>query len=362
MKKLREGYTRRTALLAVAILVAVIFGSLGKSFFSTLAIVAVSFCMASVISHASRKISKKTGVSYAACAGILTVGIFLILGAILTAVAIRLVRECGDLLIWLSENRGDDGSPFEPTKVVKNFLERIPFFKNNEGAKIYFENITESFLLESTELLGKRMAAILGSILHATPRAAVGTFVFIMSTFYFSVDYYRICARVKSIFPKSFIKGASVISEKLMRAIKGYAKAYFILFLITFCQLFCGLLILRVRFAFLISLGIAAIDIFPVLGSGIVLVPWAAVSFYFHSNRLGTGLLVLYGIVTIVRQIAEPRIVGEGLGIHPLASLLCMFLGMSVFGGFGAVIGPFLAVAVKELLFDKTKKIYTYKQ
>ena len=111
MKKLREGYTRRTALLAVAILVAVIFGSLGKSFFSTLAIVAVSFCMASVISHASRKISKKAGVSYAACAGILTVGIFLILGAILTAVAIRLVRESAEICLYGCPRIGEMTAP-----------------------------------------------------------------------------------------------------------------------------------------------------------------------------------------------------------------------------------------------------------
>ena len=115
-------------------------------------------------------------------------------------------------------------------------------------------------------------------------------------------------------------------------------------------------MIFRVRFAFLISVCIAAIDIFPVVGSGLVLLPWAAAMLYFGNVRLGTGLMVLYGIVTVVRQIAEPRIVGDKLGIHPLASLLCMFLGMTVFGAVGVVIGPFFAVAVKELVFAKKCK------
>ncbi|MBE6666714.1 MAG: sporulation integral membrane protein YtvI [Ruminococcaceae bacterium] len=357
MKVSEEKYARRTVAFVAAMLAVVVWERLGKSFFSTLGMIALSFLIASVIASAARKISKKTGIPQGFWAGIIVVGLFLLLGAVLTAVAIRLVRECGDLLIWLSESGGEDGASLEASKIARKFLQSIPFFRNNEGAKIYFENITESLLRESVNAIGKRMAAVLAATLHATPRAAVGMFVFIMSTFYFSVDYYRIRAMIKNVLPQTVVKRVSVISERLSAALKGYAKAYFIIFLITFCQLFCGFLILKVKFAFLISLGIAAIDILPVLGSGIALVPWAAVSFYLHNNSLGTGLIVLYGIVTIVRQIAEPRIVGVGLGIHPLASLLCMFLGMSFFGVFGAVIGPFLAVAVREIFFCKTKKM-----
>lgn len=349
--------TKRILLLVGALLAMSALGLLGKSLLSTAGMVFTSFFLAALIASVSKKASKKTGIPYPPIAGILTVLLFLFIGGILAAVAVRLVRECGELVIWLSEHTGAEGSPLGFTSVVRGFFDRIAFFQNNEGAKAYFERLAESLIKESASALGKRMAAVLGSILHATPRAVMRIFVFIMSTFYFSVDYFRICEGIKRIIPKAVLIRLSAIWGILLRTLRGYMKAYFILFVITFCQLFAGLFILKVRFAFLISLGIAAIDIFPVLGSGIILVPWAVCSFCIHDSRLGTGLLVLYGIVTIVRQIAEPRIVGDGLGIHPLASLLCMFLGVSAFGILGAVIGPFVAVAVKELVFCKNKKM-----
>ena len=336
---------------AVVCGIAVIRG-VGKSLFSTVIGIFMSFCIASFIAPLSQRLSKKTGIPRGLWAGILSLGVFLVLGAALIAIAIRLVRECGDMLLWLSDKSNEEGSALR----MSNIINKIPFFKSNEGARVYIEGVTTSFISESASLIGKRMAEILSAVLHATPRAAIGVFVFVMSTFYFSVDYYKICKSVGDALPQKLKKAARPIAKSLSAALKGYARAYFIIFLITFCQLFVGLMIFRVRFAFLISVCIAAIDIFPVVGSGLVLLPWAAAMLYFGNVRLGTGLMVLYGIVTVVRQIAEPRIVGDKLGIHPLASLLCMFLGMTFFGAVGVVIGPFFAVAVKELVFAKKCK------
>lgn len=345
---MRAVFIGRVIPILVLICAIVVITGTGRSVFYMGIGVFVSFCIASFIAPVSKKLSTRSGIPYGLWAGLLTAGLFLALGAALTVIAVRLVRECADMLLWLAD-KGGEGYALRISEIIN----KIPFLRNNEGARMYIESVTRSFVSESAALIGKRMAEILGTVLHATPRAVISMIVFVMSTFYFSVDYFKIRKSVRDALPQGLRMLVGRVKSSLSVALRGYARAYFFIFLVTLCQLLAGLLILRVRFAFLISVCIAAVDIFPVVGSGLIILPWAVAMLYAGNVRLGTGLLVLYGIITVVRQIAEPRIVGGKLGIHPLASLLCMFFGMSVFGAFGAVIGPFFAVAVKEYFVRK---------
>lgn len=102
-------------------------------------------------------------------------------------------------------------------------------------------------------------------------------------------------------------------------------------------------------YAFLLAAVIAVIDILPVLGVGTVLIPWATIAFIERNMRLGFGLLILYGVIVIVRQFAEPKIVGGTLGIHPLLTLAAMYLGFRLFGVAGMIIGPILALLARAI-------------
>jgi predicted PurR-regulated permease PerM len=84
-----------------------------------------------------------------------------------------------------------------------------------------------------------------------------------------------------------------------------------------------------------------------------VLVPWAIISFVLGNNGVGCGLLVLYGVITIVRQLIEPKIVDTSLGIHPFITLFSMFCGLSLFGFFGMLIGPFVFLVIRETVKEK---------
>ena len=95
---------------------------------------------------------------------------------------------------------------------------------------------------------------------------------------------------------------------------------------------------------------IAVVDLLPVFGTGTVLVPWALVSLLLGQYPLGSGLLILYGVSLIVRQVAEPRLVGASLGLHPLASFAAMFVGYRLFGIVGLLLGPAVALSVTGLL------------
>ena len=100
----------------------------------------------------------------------------------------------------------------------------------------------------------------------------------------------------------------------------------------------------------MIAVLVALLDLLPVLGSGAVLLPWSAVAFLSRDVRTGVGMLVLWGVITLVRQIAEPRIVGGSLGLHPLLALAGMYVGFRLFGAVGLVLGPCAIVTGKVLL------------
>ena len=198
--------------------------------------------------------------------------------------------------------------------------------------------------------LGGIITSFLGKVMRATPKAMITFIVTLMSCFYLSIDYDNIREKVMNFLPISVSKHLTVFKARANYALKSYVRAYLSLMLLTFIQVFIGLLILGQKYAFLIALAVAAVDVLPIFGAGTVLLPWAIIVLLLKNYSLGTGLMILYGIVTIVRQIAEPRIVGSSLGIHPLLSLFSMFAGLQLFGFIGMLLGPAVALVLKEFL------------
>ena len=101
----------------------------------------------------------------------------------------------------------------------------------------------------------------------------------------------------------------------------GYLRAQLILMLITMGQTLLGLYLLGIDYALLITLIVGFLDLLPVLGPGLIFVPWIVMAFLMNDLRLAVSLLVLYGIISIVRQLIQPKVVGDNIGIHPLETL-----------------------------------------
>ena len=131
-----------------------------------------------------------------------------------------------------------------------------------------------------------------------------------------------------------------------------YVRSYSILMLITFVIMLIGFLILRVENAFLIALVVSLLDVLPLIGVGTVLVPWSIFQLLFGTASRGIGLIVLFVLNEIVRQFTEPRIVGKNLGIHPVISLLLLYVGYSVLGFAGLLLTPLVSVLL-NVLFNK---------
>ncbi|WP_313341892.1 sporulation integral membrane protein YtvI [Sedimentibacter sp.] len=183
-------------------------------------------------------------------------------------------------------------------------------------------------------------------------------FTIVLSVF-ISVEYDNIIAFIKRQLPDNFNSTFEESRVFLIGRVWKMIKSYIIIMFITFFEIMIGLSFLKVKYALPIAAIIAILDIMPVLGTGGILIPWAIVEIILKNYTLGFGLLALYLAVTIIRNVIEPRIVGYQIGLHPIITITVMYAGLRLFGFFGLLIAPIIAIVVKYL--NDTGKIKLFK-
>ncbi len=176
------------------------------------------------------------------------------------------------------------------------------------------------------------------------PKFGISVLISTIATFFILKDEERIFSFFIRQFSLPVQQKFISLKHNLFKALIGFLKAQLILMTITFFECLIGLSIIRVKYAFIISLLIAIIDILPVLGTGSVYVPWGIISILNGKLRLGVSLFIIYGVIVVVRYLVEPKIIGHHLGVHPLITLISMFVGVKVFGVGGIILGPVIVI------------------
>ncbi len=202
---------------------------------------------------------------------------------------------------------------------------------------------------QALQQLCAQLAAALGRALTALPGLLVPFVFTCVATVYFTLDYDRLMRLAARALGQRRWQQLKALKARGTELLLRLLRAYFLLFALTVAQLFVGLTLLRVSGALGLSLLIAVVDILPILGVGTVLLPWAAVCALGGQGSLALGLLALYAVIWLVRQLCEPRLVGQQLGLHPLASLFFLYAGFSLFGLAGAVLAPCAATLAWQL-------------
>ena len=202
-----------------------------------------------------------------------------------------------------------------------------------------------SMLSEAVSHLGGLLTSWVGSI----PSGLLFLLVTVISLIYFSLDLEKINGFIAGILPCRARQILLHLRENLLKVGLGYLKSYSLIMLITFGEIFLGLVILRVEHSALLALLISFLDVLPVIGVGTILIPWSVIAIITGNHVRGIGLAVLFVIVAIVRQLIEPRIVGKHLNLHPVLTLVLIYVGYSLFGIFGLVSMPVIAVALGAL-------------
>ncbi len=205
-------------------------------------------------------------------------------------------------------------------------------------------------LEEAVASLTSSFAAFAARAVSAVPSAVLFIVVTLIASIFFSLDLERVNGFLRSKLPERMFNAVVRFKNEILGIGAKYAKGYATVMLITFATVFIGLLLLGVEYAFLISVIISVLDILPVIGIGTVLVPWSVFQLAFGSRALGIGLLILFLIAEFIRQIAEPKIIGKNLGLHPIVSLALLYGSYSLFGIVGILLIPCTAVVINALL------------
>lgn len=233
---------------------------------------------------------------------------------------------------------------------AQNFIDELRTLYLDLPADVV-NNINTS--LESLFVLGqnlfKNTASFLLGLLTALPGFLILLLIIIIT--FILISYYlpQIKRQFLSLFTVHAQGKVNLVLADLNSALIGFVRAQFILSSLTYILALSGLMILNVKYALAISLIIVIVDILPILGTGSVIVPWAAYTFFHGDTRLAVGLLILFLVITVVRRIVEPKILGENIGLGPIATIISLYLGVTMLGGIGLFLGPIIFIVIQSL-------------
>lgn len=257
-----------------------------------------------------------------------------------------------------------------------SFADRLPRFlaePANEGLTGLFLQIREALAGTSTELtdsladgIGDKfevswVTAPLSGVISTVsqiPSFLISVVIAIVATFFMTAEYDYIVNFIKLQFPEDKRKDLSRAKRLIFSSLGKMARAYALIMLITFIEMYAGLTVLSLTgiftttYAPVLAAIIAIVDIAPMLGTGTILLPWTVYSFISGKYSLAIGLFIIYVMITVIRQIIEPKLVAGQLGLSPVITISAMFLGLRLLGFLGLFIAP-LTIIILKLLHDE---------
>jgi len=261
-------------------------------------------------------------------------------GVIIVLLVIRLIQEIHDIYInWPHYN-----------DLLQHFfsywLAKIEiYYLRLPGSNVDTINNTVKEFINTIPAV---LANIL-SIAAKIPEIIIVFVIALVATFFMSKGSKRYLNEILNIFPLEWREHLSELGRDFSRAFAGFMRAECIIFLITLFLSIAGLMIIHSKYAVIIGTITGIFGILPVLGVGIVLVPWSIFALISGHILLAIQLLLLTTLITILRHIIEPKILGNNVGLDPLFVLVSMYIGLAATGVIGLILGPFILIAYQAL-------------
>ena len=180
------------------------------------------------------------------------------------------------------------------------------------------------------------------------PTLIVGMVISLLSAYFFVADRSDVNAWCSKHVPKALQDWYRLIKQSMLKAVGGYLIAQLKIEIWVYLLLVAGLWILQVKYVLLVALLIAFLDFLPIFGTGTVMVPWAVIKFFGRDYRMAIGLLIVWGVGQLVRQVIQPKIVGDSIGISPIPTLFMLYIGFQ----YGGVVGMIVAIPVGLILYS----------
>ena len=194
------------------------------------------------------------------------------------------------------------------------------------------------------------LPGLIGDLITQLPDQALTLGTAVLSGFMISAKLPRLRLLVEKQLQRPWIRTLADFLRQTRTTLGRWLTAQLKLAGVTFTILTLGFILLAIPYAPLWALAVALLDALPVLGTGTVLVPWGIISLLGGARARGIGLLSTYVVVLLTRTMLEPRLVGRHLGLDPLLTLVSLYLGYRLWGFFGMILSPLLAVTALQLL------------
>ncbi len=214
-------------------------------------------------------------------------------------------------------------------KLPKNIQVVIDNFTNNVGSS--FNNWVKSI---NPPTMGS-----LGNITKNIAEIFLIVIVTILSAYFFTISRDDLIEAARKHMPDSVTSGWRLIYNNFKTAFGGDFKAQFKIMLILTAIMFIAFEIMGISYSFLLAFAIAFLDLLPVFGTGAVLWPWAVIEVIGGHYMMAVGLIIIYVVCQVVKQVLQPKMVGDSIGISPLSTLVFMFVGYRLYGVLGMILG-----------------------
>ncbi|GIP38273.1 sporulation integral membrane protein YtvI [Paenibacillus sp. J31TS4] len=268
----------------------------------------------------------------------------LVLLAISYGLGLKIYTELVQLSRKVPDSLGDTNLLLEDlnARIQRLFESLAPHFAEKLQAAV-------GSLFNSLSGVLKSASGYVLTFVAGIPSLFIAFLVFLLALYLISMNLPGIKKAFLSVFEEHSRAKMDAVLDNLRQAIFGFFSAQIILSAITYIIMLVGLFILGTPYPLAISLLIVIVDVLPVLGTGSVLVPWAIYCFVVGDTFVGTGLILLFVLVTIVRRIIEPKVLGNAIGISSLSALVSLYVGFQLVGVVGLFLGPVVVILYQAM-------------
>ncbi|TYR79067.1 sporulation integral membrane protein YtvI [Priestia megaterium] len=277
---------------------------------------------------------------------------FLLYVVSLTLIGFFIIRTIVTQIVALSKITPSFVKEIYETAIYPNII-KWKYYSNALPTEVIssIENALEN-TINSLDTLLKGTVEVMISFAATVPGFLLEFLIYLVALVFISLELPMIKEKIKSFLTEETKYKVKVVMSQLMHAGIGFIKAQIILSFLTFIMAYVGLWLLDVPYIALLSLLIVIVDILPILGTGSVLVPWGIIALSQGHDSLAIGLFILFGVITVVRRVVEPKVFSTNMGISPLAALVSLYIGFKLLGFVGLFLGPALVI-----LYDALRKV-----
>ena len=311
----------------------------------------IGFVIAALLNSPVRMIAKRLSLSQKFVSFLSVLLFYATIGTLIAVICVKLFVGAGRLFGYLPDFYSQTVAPMlsDFFDFISDIVSRFDNSAVSEYGALFSD--AELSLGSAISALSAKAITFISGVVGNLPMFILEIILSVISTFFFAADYGNITNFLLSLLPENAKEKLLNIKRCLGTVLFKYCKSYLLILLITFGELFLGLTVAGVKNAGSTALLIALFDILPVAGIGFILIPWGIFRIIMKDYRLGVMLLVIYAVMTVVRNIIEPKIVGREVGLHPTLTLISIFVGTRLFGVVGLFALP-IGLSVAKAVYD----------